>query len=120
MKYQDLSDTSIIEQHGVYVHPTWDGDVNKGFDVAILKLPKYDKIKFNKHLKPIKLEGRDVPEFARYYMLGFGRLNRDAASSKNEIPKKLKRLFFDFMEFHFLYERNFNGTPIYSTRQSRH
>jgi len=75
--FRNHSSTKLISQQGVYVHPTWDGDVNKGYDVAVIKLANGDKVRFNKHLKPVKLEARTVPEFARYYMLGFGRLNRD-------------------------------------------
>ena len=84
--YRNLSDIKKISQKGVYVHPIWDGDVNKGFDVAIVKLANSDRFHFNKNLKPVKLEARDVPEYARFYMLGFGRLNRDA----RDLKKKMK------------------------------
>ena len=66
--------------------------MNKGYDVAIIKLANGDKVRFNTHLKPVKLEARTVPEFARYYMLGFGRLNRDALGCKK--PSRVKWIIF--------------------------
>jgi len=81
--------TNRVTKHGVYIHPVWDGDVNKGYDVALIRLPKNEQIKLNNQIQPIKLEAREIPEFARFYMLGFGRLNRDMKKTSMALRKTL-------------------------------